>query len=156
MREALASSLNIPAVKMLKLNTVESMMATAAAMGITTFTDAKRYGLSLTLGGGEVTMLDMATAFGVFANKGYRVDLNPILEVKDSRGKTIEKKKVQSPIFGKKVLPEEVTFIISDILSDNQARSIAFGTNSVLNIPRQIVSVKTGTTNDYRDNWTIG
>ncbi len=156
MRESLASSLNIPAVKMLKLNTVESMMATASAMGISTFTDAQRYGLSLTLGGGEVTMLDMATAFGVFANKGYRVDLNPILEVRDNRGKIIEQGKSKSPIFGKRVLPEEVAFIISDILADNQARSLAFGTNSVLNIPGQYVSVKTGTTNDYRDNWTIG
>lgn len=156
LRESLASSLNIPAVKMLKLNTVETMMATAAAMGINTFTDPQRYGLSLTLGGGEVTMLDMTTAFGVFANKGYRIDLNPIIEVKDSRGKTLEKKKNQAPIFGKRVLPEEVTFIISDILADNQARSMAFGTNSVLNIPGQTVSVKTGTTNDYRDNWTIG
>lgn len=156
LRESLASSLNIPAVKMLKLNTVETMMATAAAMGINTFTNTDRYGLSLTLGGGEVTMLDMTTAFGVFANKGYRVDLNPIIEVKDNRGKVIEKKKNQSPIFGKRVLPEEVTFIISDILADNQARSLAFGTNSVLHIPGQVVSVKTGTTNDYRDNWTIG
>ncbi len=156
MRQALGSSLNIPAVKMLKLNGVENMTATASAMGISTFTDPRRYGLSLTLGGGEVTMLDMATAFGVFANKGYRVDLNPILEVKDSRGRILEKKKNQSPIFGKKVLPEEVTFIISDILADNQARSLAFGTNSVLVIPGQTVSVKTGTTNDYRDNWTIG
>ncbi len=156
MRESLASSLNIPAVKMLKLNTVETMAATAAAMGITTFTEPERYGLSLTLGGGEVTMLDMATAFGVFANKGYRVDLNPILEVKDAKGNILERGKSKSPIFGKKVLPEEVTFIISDILADNQARAMAFGTNSVLNIPGQTVSVKTGTTNDYRDNWTIG
>lgn len=156
MRESLASSLNIPAVKMLKVNTLESMIATASAMGITTFTDPERYGLSLTLGGGEVTMLDMATAFGVFANKGYKVELNPILEVKDSRGKVLEQGKSRSPIFGKRVLPEEVTFIISDILADNQARAMAFGTNSVLNIPGQYVSVKTGTTNDYRDNWTIG
>ncbi len=156
MREALASSLNIPAVKMLKLNGVPSMIATASAMGISTFKDPDRYGLSLTLGGGEVTMTDMAVAFGVFANKGYRVDLNPILEIKDSRGKIIEEKKDKSPIFGKKVLPEEVTFIISDILADNSARSLAFGTNSVLVIPGQFVPVKTGTTNDYRDNWTIG
>ncbi len=156
MRDSLASSLNIPAVKMLKLNTVEAMTATAAAMGITTFTEPERYGLSLTLGGGEVTMLDMATAFGVFANKGYRVDLNPILEVRDSSGKILEQGKSKSPIFGKRVLPEEVTFIISDILADNQARAMAFGTNSVLNIPGQYISVKTGTTNDYRDNWTIG
>lgn len=156
MREALASSLNIPAVKMLKLNTVESMIATASAMGISTFKDPDRYGLSLTLGGGEVTMIDMATAFGVFANKGYRVDLNPILEIKDSRGKIIEKKEEKPAIFGKRVLPEEVTFIISDILADNQARSLAFGASSALVIPGQVVSVKTGTTNDYRDNWTIG
>lgn len=156
MREALASSLNIPAVKMLKLNTLPTMIATAGAMGISTFEDPDRYGLSLTLGGGEVTMIDMAEAFGVFANKGYRMDLNPILEIEDSSSKVIEKKESKSPIFGKKVLPEEVTFIISDILSDNQARALAFGTNSVLVIPGQTVPVKTGTTNDYRDNWTIG
>lgn len=156
MRQALASSLNIPAVKMLKLNGVSSMIATASAMGISTFKDPDRYGLSLTLGGGEVTMTDMAVAFGVFANRGYRVDLNPILQIQDSSGKIIEKKKDKSPIFGKKVLPEEVTFIISDILADNQARSLAFGTASVLVIPGQYVPVKTGTTNDYRDNWTIG
>lgn len=156
MRESLANSLNIPAVKMLKINGLDAMIATASAMGISTFTDPQRYGLSLTLGGGEVTMLDMATAFGVFANKGYRVNLNPILEVKDSKGKILEQGKSKSPIFGNKVLPEEVTFIISDILADNNARAMAFGTNSVLNIPGQYVSVKTGTTNDYRDNWTIG
>lgn len=156
MREALANSYNIPAVKMLKMNTVESMMATASAMGISTFTDPQRYGLSLTLGGGEVTMLDMATAFGVFANSGYRIDLNPVLEVKDAKGKVLEKKENKSVIFGEKVLPEEVTFIISDILADNSARAPAFGTNSVLNIPDQYVSVKTGTTNDLKDNWTIG
>lgn len=156
MRQSLASSLNIPAVKMLKVNTIPTMIATASAMGISTFEDPDRYGLSLTLGGGEVRMVDMATAFGVFANKGYRVDLNPFLEIKDANGKTIEKKENKSPIFGKKVLPEEVTFIISDILADNQARSLAFGTNSELVIPDQTVSVKTGTTNDYRDNWTIG
>lgn len=156
MREALGSSLNIPAVKMLKLNTVQTMLATASAMGISTFNDPDRYGLSLTLGGGEVTMLDMATAFGVFANSGYRVDLNPILEITDASGKIIEKKENKSPIFGKKVISPEVSFIISDILADNGARSLAFGTRSELVIPDKIVSVKTGTTNDYRDNWTIG
>jgi len=156
MREALANSYNIPAVKMLKLNGVEAMIATAGAMGITTFTDPQRYGLSLTLGGGEVSMLDMATAFGVFANKGYRVDLNPILEIKDSEGRIVEKKEDYSPIFGERVLSEEVTFIISDILADNNARAQAFGTFSDLNITGHFVSVKTGTTNDLRDNWTIG
>src|SRR3972149_4064808 len=90
MRFAMGNSYNLPAVKMLKLNGVEAMIATASAMGITTFSDPSRYGLSLTLGGGEVTMTDMAEAFGVFANAGQRVDLHPILSVSDSRGKVLE------------------------------------------------------------------
>ena len=156
-RYALANSYNIPAVKMLKLNGVESMIATASAMGISTFTDPSRYGLSLTLGGGEVTMLDMATAFGVFANSGYRIDLRPILKVVDGNGKTLEEyKPLASPIFGKKVIPESTSFIISDILSDNNARTEAFGPNSALRIGTYPVAVKTGTTNDFKDNWTIG
>ena len=156
-RQALANSINIPAVKMLKINGIEAMIATASAMGITTFTDPRRYGLSLTLGGGEVTMLDMVTAFGVFANGGYKVPLHPILKVTDSKGKVLEEyKPPPSPIFGKKILPEGVAFIISDILSDNQARAMAFGTNSPLRIGNLPVAVKTGTTNDFRDNWTIG
>lgn len=157
MRLALANSINIPAVKMLKLNGVEAMISTASAMGITTFTQPDRYGLSLTLGGGEVTMLDMATAYGVFANSGYRINLRPILKVTDNKGKTLEEyKPLASPIFGKKVLPESISFIISDILSDNNARAMEFGTNSSLRIGNLPVAVKTGTTNDFRDNWTIG
>lgn len=157
MRYALANSYNLPAVQMLKINGMESFIATASAMGITTFKDPSRYGLSLTLGGGEVMMTDMATAFGVFANQGYRIDLHPILKITDRKGNVIEQyKPPSSPIFGKKVLPSNVTFIISDILADNQARAAAFGTNSELKIDKQHVSVKTGTTNDYRDNWTIG
>ncbi len=157
MRYALANSLNIPAVQMLKLNGLDSMIATASAMGITTFKDPSNYGLSLTLGGGEVMMTDMATAFGVFANQGYRIDLHPILKITDRKGKVIEEyKPPKSPIFGKKVIPSEVSFIISDILADNNARTPAFGANSALKIDKQRVSVKTGTTNDYRDNWTIG
>lgn len=157
MRQALANSINIPAVKMLKLNGISAMIATASSMGITSFDDPSRYGLSLTLGGGEVTMLDMATAFGVFANGGYKIPLHPILKVTDNKGKVLEEyKPPPSPIFGKKILPEGVAFIISDILSDNQARSMAFGTNSPLKIGNLPVAVKTGTTNDFRDNWTIG
>lgn len=157
MREALANSLNIPAVQMLKLNGIEAMIATASAMGIKSFQDPQRYGLSLTLGGGEVTMLEMATAFGVFANGGYRIDLHPILKVVDKNGKTLEEyNPPSSPIFGERVLPAGVAFIISDILKDNNARSQAFGTNSELRIGNYPVSVKTGTTNDLRDNWTIG
>ena len=157
MRSALGNSINIPAVKMLKLNGVEAMIATASAMGITTFKDPSRYGLSLTLGGGEVTMLQMATAYGVFANKGYRIDLHPISKVTNSQGKVLEEySPPKSPIFGKKVLPSSVTFIISHLLMDNGAREIEFGSNSELKIGNLPVSAKTGTTNDFRDNWTIG
>ncbi len=157
MRQSLASSLNIPAVKMLKLNGLDAMIATSSAMGIETFTNPEKYGLSLTLGGAEVTMLDMAEAFGVFANSGYRSDIHSILKVTDKKGDILESyDPPKSPIFGKKVLPEGVAFIISDMLSDNSARSLAFGTNSPLQIGQYKIPVKTGTTNDYRDNWTIG
>ncbi len=157
MRSSLANSYNIPAVKMLKANTVESMIATASAMGINSFTDPDRYGLSLTLGGGEVTMLEMIEAYGVFANSGYRIQLHPILKVTDTKGKVIEEyKPPSSPLLGKKVMPEGVAYIISHILSDNAARTPAFGASSLLQIKGFPVSVKTGTTNDYRDNWTIG
>lgn len=157
MREALANSYNIPAVKMLKLNTVESMIETAEKMGITTFTDAQRYGLSLTLGGGEVTMLQMTEAFGVFANSGYRVPVQPILKIERANGEVVEEYNPPTSILsGKKAIPEGVAFIISHILQDNAARTPAFGANSPLKIPDYPVSVKTGTTNDYRDNWTIG
>lgn len=157
MRYALGNSLNIPAVKMLKANGIEAMIATASAMGITTFNNPQNYGLSLTLGGGEVRMIDMAQAFGVFANEGYRINLHPILKIVDKNGKVLENyDPPQSPIFGKKILPEGVAFIISDILADNGARLLEFGDNSSLKIPGQTVSVKTGTTNDFKDNWTIG
>lgn len=157
MREALGNSINIPAVKMLKMNGLDAMIATASAMGIHTFTDPERYGLSLTLGGGEVTMLDMATAYGVLANLGYRVDLHPILKVTDDKGKILEQyNPPKSFLFGKQAIPSSVAYIISDILADNNARLLEFGPNSPLKVGNLHVSVKTGTTNDFRDNWTIG
>lgn len=158
MRQALGNSFNIPAVKMLKANGVSSMLTLAHQMGISSLSNnADLYGLSLTLGGGEVTMLDMTTAFGVFANGGYRIDLHPILEVQDRHGTVLEEyKPPTSPIFGKKVLPDGVAFIISDILADNGARLQEFGPASALYFPKNYVSAKTGTTNDFRDNWTIG
>ncbi|MBI2430747.1 MAG: penicillin-binding protein [Candidatus Levybacteria bacterium] len=156
-REALGSSINIPAVKVLKYNGVETMIATASAMGITTFTKPDRYGLSLTLGGGEVTMLQMTSAYGVFANQGYLIPFHPILKVTDREGNVIEEYiPPKSPIFGKKVFSPEISFIISQILSDNGARELAFGPNSKLKIGNLTVAVKTGTTNDFRDNWTFG
>lgn len=157
MRYALGNSINTAAVQMLKLNGIDAMIATASAMGITTFQDPSRYGLSLTLGGGEVMMTDMATAYGVFANGGYRVDLHPILKITDNRGKVLEEyHPLPSPIFGQRVLPPGVAYIISNILSDNSARIMEFGPNSALRIGNKPISVKTGTTNDFRDNWTIG
>jgi membrane peptidoglycan carboxypeptidase len=102
-------------------------------------------------------MTDMAEAFGVFANSGYRINLKPILKIVDKTNKVLEKyEPPKSPIFGKKVLPEGVSFIISDMLSDNGARLTAFGPSSELVVPGKTVAVKTGTTNDYKDNWTIG
>lgn len=102
-------------------------------------------------------MLDMTTAYGVFANSGYRIDLHPILKVTDKKGDILEQyTPPQSPIFGKKVFPEADAFIISDILADNGARLQEFGPASALYFPGKYVSVKTGTTNDFRDNWTIG
>ncbi|HEX8931973.1 MAG TPA: transglycosylase domain-containing protein, partial [Patescibacteria group bacterium] len=157
MREALGNSFNIPAVEMLRMNTIQAMIATASAMGISTLDTPDKYGLSMTLGGVNVTMLDMATAYGVFANQGYRIDLHPILKIVDNKGNLLEQyTPPNSPIFGKRVLSSEVTFIISDILADNKARLTEFGPSSELVIPKQHVSVKTGTTNDFKDNWTVG
>ncbi len=157
MRFALGNSYNIPAVKMLALNGVENMMATASAMGISTWNDPSHYGLSLTLGGGEVKMADMAVAFGVFANSGYKISLNPILKVSNYKGEVLEEHDFDNnPPVGEKVLPEEVAYLISHILLDNNARVGAFGFNSSLVVSDHAVSVKTGTTDDLRDNWTIG
>ena len=162
MRFTLGNSYNLPAVKMLKLNGVEAMIATASAMGITTFSDPSRYGLSLTLGGGEVKMTEMAVAFGVFANSGVKKDLTSVLKVEDGQGKILEENKFPESssiltIDGPRVLPTEVTYLISHILLDNNARSDAFGSSSYLVIRgHPAVSVKTGTTDDKRDNWTIG
>ncbi len=171
LRFALGNSFNIPAVKMMALNGVETVIASASAFGISSFTDPSRYGLSLTLGGGEVSMVDMARAFGVFANTGIRRDLVSILKVEDNNGNVIEEykdpnyipditKSLNYPssllISGPRVISDETAFLISHILLDNNARSGAFGDSSFLVIPNRAVSVKTGTTDDKRDNWTLG
>ncbi len=157
MRFALGNSFNIPAVKMLALNSVQDMIDTASAMGISTWEDPSRYGLSLTLGGGEVKMVDMAVAFGVFGNQGKKIGLDPILKVYDYQGKVLEEKDLENhPPAGENVLDPQVTYLISHILLDNNARTQAFGPSSQLVIPNHAVSVKTGTTDDLRDNWTIG
>jgi len=152
LRYALANSYNVPAVKVLSTLGVDSFIDFATKMGISTWTDKSRYGLSLTLGGGEVTMIDMAKAFGVLANLGEQVDIQSFLKIKNNAGETVDELKT----FKVRRLNEGIAYIISDILSDNFARISAFGTNSFLEIPGYKVAVKTGTTNDKRDNWTIG
>lgn len=152
LRTALGSSYNVPAVKLLAANGIENMIDFGTKMGISTWTDKSRFGLSLTLGGGEVTMLDLATAYGVFANGGERTKLNPILKVVDFQGRVLEENIRNKEI----VLDPQIAFLISDILSDNAARTPAFGSWSDLYIPGYQVAVKTGTTNNLKDNWTIG
>jgi penicillin-binding protein 1C len=161
LRIAFASSYNIPAVKTLSAVGIKTMINQGRLMGITTWDDAhaQRFGLSLTLGGGEVLMADMTKLYGTFANAGETVDLHPILSVKDYKGKILYSyscRDAVKPCDGTQTLDPRVAYQISNILSDNIARSPAFGTNSVLNIPNQEVAVKTGTTNSLRDNWTIG
>lgn len=153
-RNSLANSLNIGAVKVLKVNGLETFVASASAMGLTTFKNASDYGLSLTLGGGEVTMSDMTVAYGVLANMGIKQNLNPILKITDRSGKVLEEYQYQA---GERIMSRETGFIIQQILSDDGARSMVFGSGSMLNIKgHPEVAVKTGTTNDMRDNWTIG
>ncbi len=154
-RYALGNSRNVPAVKTLAMVGIKDVLTTATDMGLTTLPPTaetlKRVGLSLTLGGGEVRLIDMAGAYSAFVNKGYRVDPVAILKVTDVNGKVLEDNHFQK---GKKVLTEEQAYLINSILSDNASRKDTFGVNSLLNIAN--VMVKTGTTNDKRDNWTIG
>jgi len=171
LRFALANSYNIPAVKMLAFNTVEDFVASSSAFLIDSFSDSTNYGLSLTLGGGEIAMTEMSQAFSAFANQGIPRRLNYVLKVEDREGNILYEfkdhnftqdinKSIDRPNYlamkGKKAVSEGTAFIISHILSDNGARSTAFGSNSELVIPGKTVSVKTGTTDDLRDNWTIG
>jgi membrane peptidoglycan carboxypeptidase len=152
LRKSLGNSLNIPAVKALRVAGIDAMIDQAEKMGISTFKDRARYGLSLTLGGGETKLLELTGAYTVFAAKGVYRQPTPIIEVQDSTGKIIWKPKQNND----KVLDESIAFIISDILSDDGARSDAFGAGSLLNIPGHTVAVKTGTTDDKRDNYALG
>jgi 1A family penicillin-binding protein len=171
-RQSLGNSLNIPAVKTIETIGVETVIDQAEKMGITGWDDPSAYGPSLALGGGEVRMVDMAQAFGVLANQGVKVPLTPILKIEDFTGevlKEIDTKQrktsltslLEDPYAARngelsRVMDAAPAYLVSHILQDNQARTLAFGPNSELVIPDQIVSVKTGTTNDLKDNWTIG
>lgn len=154
LRQSLANSLNIPAVKTIDLVGVETFIASASAFGIDSFQKSSDYGLSITLGGGEVPMTQMATAFGVIANMGLRQDLVSIRSITGPNSETIVENQL---IPGIRVISRETAYIIYDILRDDAARSMVFGSGSQLNIKgHPEVAVKTGTTNEMRDNWTIG
>jgi len=151
-RSALAQSINIPAVEALYLAGIKDSIDLAKNLGIESLTELDAYGLSLVLGGGSVSLLDMTSAYSVFANDGVRNAYNPILLVEDADGRVVDRR----TIFPHRVLPEQTARLISSILSDNTARAPAYGTNSPLYVASREVAVKTGTSNDYKDAWIIG
>jgi penicillin-binding protein 1C len=152
MRESLAQSINVTSIKTLYLAGMRSTLQLARDMGIQSLTNIDRYGLTLVLGGGEVSLLDLTSAYGVFANDGMRNPYRAILEIRNQNNNTIYKAE-ENPI---KILEPRVAEQISDILSDEAARAPAFGYNSPLNFPGRDVAVKTGTTNDYKDAFIVG
>jgi 1A family penicillin-binding protein len=158
-RKALGNSVNVTAVKVLAMVGVENMLRQAYDMGISTLAPTKenmaRFGLSVTLGGAEIKMTELAAAYSAFANQGKRTDLFGILKVEDKDGRVLEDNTKEMVSYKQVISPQEA-FIISHILADNSAREITFGANNALNIPGYQVAVKTGTTNDKRDNWCIG
>ncbi|MDE2071372.1 MAG: PBP1A family penicillin-binding protein [Patescibacteria group bacterium] len=152
LRDALAQSINIPAIKVLYLAGLSDTLQLAKSMGISTLGTADQYGLTLVLGGGEVTLVDMTNAYGAFANDGVRVPDTPVLKITDNAGNVIEDNSQQG---GVQVVPTDVAQKINDVLSDPVARA-PLGENDLVYFPGHDVAVKTGTTNDYRDAWTIG
>lgn len=152
LRNALAQSRNIPALKLLYLAGIKDSINTARNMGITSLETPDRYGLTLVLGGGEVSLLELTNAYGVFANEGIRNPYTGILKIENSRGEVLAEYSSQAEV----AIDEEVANKISDILSDESARAPGFGANSALYIKDRQVAVKTGTTNDNRDAWIVG
>lgn len=151
-REALASSLNIPAVVALDQLGLAELYAFTSRLGITTLSDPRQADLSVALGGGEVTLLELTAAYAAFASGGYRVQPFAIQSITDAQGNVYYRHPAPAP---QRVLDERVAWLISDILSDDDARSLGFGRNSVLKLDRP-AAVKTGTTTNFHDNWTIG
>ncbi|HLY66739.1 MAG TPA: PBP1A family penicillin-binding protein [Chloroflexota bacterium] len=156
LRYALANSLNIPAVKVLADAGVDQSLNTAHSMGISTINDRGTLGLglSLVLGAGEVLPVDMASAYGVFATGGVHYPVNPILSITDSKGKVVEQ--ADSSPKSQSVLKPEYAYLMTSILSDDHAREMEFGPHSALFLPDRPAAVKTGTTDQFRANWTIG
>jgi penicillin-binding protein 1C len=152
MRNALAQSLNIPAVKTLYLNGLNDTLKFTADMGLTTLNDPDRYGLTLVLGGGEVRLIDMTYGYGVFANGGLKATPRSILKIEDGRGNIVE----ESEVYTTRVLDENVAYMISDVLSDNVARAPLWGSYSLIHFPNRDVAAKSGSTNNLRDAWIMG
>jgi 1A family penicillin-binding protein len=152
LRDALAQSINIPAIKTLYLVGIKPAIEFAQRLGVTGLDDPNRYGLTLVLGGGEVSLLDLVSAYSVFANDGKRNPTTGILKVENRDGEVLEEfTSGEQPI-----IDADIARQISDVLSDDTARAPAFGANSFLSVPGKSVAVKTGTTNDYRDVWIVG
>lgn len=151
-RKALAGSLNIPAVKAIYLSDINNVIDLAENMGYSTLYPRSRFGLSLVLGGGEVKLLEHVNAYSAFARDGEISSISGILRVEDKNGRIIEENKPVS----RRVISSQVARMINSILSDNEARSYVFGNNSPLQISGRPVAAKTGTTNNYRDAWTVG
>jgi membrane peptidoglycan carboxypeptidase len=154
-RKALQGSLNVPAVKAIYLAGVDSVIDLAEDMGYSTLGDRSRFGLSLVLGGGEVKLTDHVKAFGVLAQEGVIHEPVYILKVEDIDGKVLEEFKPDEAK-GEKVMDPEIAKMVNSVLSDDSARAYVFGLGSYLTLPGRAVAAKTGTTNDYRDGWTIG
>jgi len=157
LRFSLGNSLNVPAVKMTAMVGVRDFLELANAMGLKslapTESNINRFGLSVSLGGGETSLLTLANAYSVYAKGGIYKDITPITEISDFRGKTIFKNSIPK---GQQVMSPEVAFVISHIMSDDNARKDTFGLGSLLNVRGRTVAVKTGTTDDKRDNWAVG
>ncbi|MBI2909606.1 MAG: penicillin-binding protein 1C [Chloroflexi bacterium] len=152
LRYALGSSFNVPAVRVMQDVGVDAFLRLASDLGITTLGDADRYDLSVTLGGGEVSLLELTGAYAAFAAGGERRESSPVLRVEDAQGRTLHRWQ-GGP--GRRVVSPQVAYLITDMLADNNARAPAFGLNSPLRLSRP-ASGKTGTTGDFRDNWTVG
>jgi len=155
MRQALANSLNIPAVKTFALAGMDDVITTASDMGISTLTQRSRYGLSLGLGVGEVKLLEHTAGFSVLANGGNKHDAKVMRKVVDNKGKVLYEYKSEEDK-GAQVLDSQIAYELQSIMSDNQARSMIFGSRSPLFFPDRPVGAKTGTTTDFRDAWTLG
>lgn len=151
-REALAQSLNVPSVKVLYLAGLENSLLTARDFGITSLNDPERYGLTMVLGGGEVSLLELTSAFSVFANEGLKNNYKYILKIDGADGKNLYSDENRP----QEAIDRNIARTISDILSDNNARAPAFGEFSAIYFPGKKVAAKTGTTNDFRDAWVIG